>query len=137
MIFKDEHGEHDLAVKICHLVKSKEYAIEELENEHNVLMKLNEKSSKNFVDSIFKIFILFVITDIHEFLVDFVPNLRFYGSVDFKQYMAYDFIDGQVYNEFEEMPDDVIKACIQRVEQLHSLNLMHGDLRAPNFIVKT
>ena len=51
--------------------------------------------------------------------------------------MAYDFIDGQVYYDFEDMPDDVIKACIQRVEQLHSLNLMHGDLRAPNFIVKT
>lgn len=119
------------------MTKSKEYAIEELENEHKILIKLNEKSSKsNFVHSI-RIFILFLKTDFPEFLVDFVPNLRFYGSVDFKQYMAYDFIDGKVYNEFEDMPDDVIKACIQRVEQLHSLNLMHGDLRAPNFIVKT
>lgn len=46
-----------------------------------------------------------------------------------------DFIDGRTYNNFKEVSVEERKQCLQRVEQLHAIGLLHGDLRAPNFIM--
>ena len=50
--------------------------------------------------------------------------------------MATDFIDGKVYQEYAEMPIVIVRSLIDRVKQLHKCNVLHGDLRAPNFIVR-
>ena len=48
--------------------------------------------------------------------------------------MVIDYIDGKVYQEFDEMSSNEKECCIEVVEKIHSLNLLHDDVRAPNFI---
>ena len=47
-----------------------------------------------------------------------------------------EFIDGKCYDHFDEMPKEAKKACVYSIKQLHKLNIAHGDIRAPNFIIK-
>ena len=48
-----------------------------------------------------------------------------------------DFIDGNQIEEFDDksVTLEVKNQCLKRVEQPHSIRLLHGDLRAPNFIL--
>ena len=48
-----------------------------------------------------------------------------------------DFIEGQQIEDFNDksVTFEVKKQCLQRVEELHAIRLLHGDLRAPNFIL--
>ena len=48
-----------------------------------------------------------------------------------------DFIEGQRIEYFNDkgFTLEVKKQCLKRVEQLHAIRLLHGDLRAPNFII--
>lgn len=46
-----------------------------------------------------------------------------------------DFIEGRTYNDFNQVSDEEKQQCLKRVDQLHAIRLLHGDLRAPNFIM--
>lgn len=50
-------------------------------------------------------------------------------------HLVMDFIDGRTYNDFKKVSVEEKKQCLKRVEQLHSVRLLHGDLRASNFIM--
>ena len=47
-----------------------------------------------------------------------------------------DYIDGKCYDEFGDMSEKVKMACRKSIEQLHKLGIAHGDIRAPNFIIR-
>ena len=49
-------------------------------------------------------------------------------------HIVMDFIEGRKYGAFEQMSFEEKNQCLDRVEKLHSIRLLHGDLRAPNFI---
>ncbi len=65
-----------------------------------------------------------------------VPRVYFYDTVYTIQVLVTDFFEGIVYAEFEEMDSHVKLACIRCVKQLHDSYILHGDLRAPNFVVQ-
>ena len=48
-----------------------------------------------------------------------------------------DFIEGNRIEHFDDkgVTVEVKNQCLKRVEQLHAIRLLHGDLRAPNFII--
>ena len=50
-------------------------------------------------------------------------------------HIVMEFIDGRTYNDFKQVSLEERKQCLRRVEQLHDIGLLHGDLRAPNFIM--
>ena len=53
-----------------------------------------------------------------------------------QQLLVCDFINGEVYESFDEMDRTTKLVCLERVKQLHAWNILHGDLRAWNFIVQ-
>lgn len=65
-----------------------------------------------------------------------MPKIHYYGERNGIILMVTDFIEGKVYEEYNEMPSEVIHTLVNQVKQLHKLNILHGDLRAPNFIVR-
>lgn len=65
----------------------------------------------------------------------FFPRVYFYGPLYVTMHIVMDFIDGRTYNNFKEVSVEEKEQCLQRVEQLHAIKLLHGDLRAPNFIM--
>ena len=48
-----------------------------------------------------------------------------------------EFIDGHCYDDFDQMKPSEKEACLYSIKQLHALKIKHGDVRAPNFIIKT
>lgn len=46
-----------------------------------------------------------------------------------------DFIDGRKYDKFAQFSAEEKLKCLERVEQLHAIKLLHGDLCASNFII--
>ena len=65
----------------------------------------------------------------------FFPHVYFYGPAYVTMHIVMDFIDGRTYNDFNQVSVKEKEQCLQRVEQLHAIRLLHGDLRAPNFIM--
>lgn len=65
-----------------------------------------------------------------------MPSFHYYGSLLLQQLLVCDFIDGYVCESFNGMDQRTKNACLERVEQLHASNVLHGDLRAENFIVQ-
>lgn len=66
-----------------------------------------------------------------------MPSVHYFGSLLLQQLLVCDFIEGHVYDSFDEMDQRTKLACLARVKQLHASNVLHGDLRAPNFIVQS
>ena len=64
-----------------------------------------------------------------------MPVVKFYENIWLRQLLVCDFIDGRVFQEYTQMSQQVKKACFERVRQLHREKVLHGDLKAPNFIV--
>jgi len=52
-----------------------------------------------------------------------------------KQVLVIEYIKGEKFQEFSEMPEENKRKCLQCVQELHLKNIAHGDLRAPNFIL--
>ena len=46
------------------------------------------------------------------------------------------YINGECYDYFDEMPEKVKTACVESIRELHKLRILHGDIRAPNFIIE-
>lgn len=65
-----------------------------------------------------------------------MPSFRYYGAILLQQLLVCDFIVGHIYDSFDEMDQRTKIACLERVKQLHASNVLHGDLRAYNFIVQ-
>ena len=65
-----------------------------------------------------------------------MPSFRYYGKILLQQLLVCDFIAGHIYDSFDEMDQRTKVACLERVSQLHASNVLHGDLRAYNFIVQ-
>ena len=65
-----------------------------------------------------------------------MPSIHYYGNIWMQQLLVCDFIDGETYECFDEMDRTTKLACLERVKQLHASNILHGDLRAQNFVVQ-
>jgi tRNA A-37 threonylcarbamoyl transferase component Bud32 len=65
-----------------------------------------------------------------------VPSIHYYGNIWMQQLLVCDFIVGEFYESFDEMDRTTKLACLERVKQLHASNILHGDLRASNFVVQ-
>jgi tRNA A-37 threonylcarbamoyl transferase component Bud32 len=46
------------------------------------------------------------------------------------------YIRGKCYDEFGQMSETVKSACVASIRELHKLRILHGDIRAPNFIIQ-
>lgn len=67
--------------------------------------------------------------------MDCVPKLFFYGELLTRIFLVETYIPGKVYQSFALMPTDARDKCRDCVKTLHSKGILHGDLRAPNFII--
>ncbi len=47
-----------------------------------------------------------------------------------------DYIEGKVFQKFKHMSQSEKDACRECIVKLHESNILHGDIRAPNFIVQ-
>lgn len=65
-----------------------------------------------------------------------MPSIHYYGNIWLQQLLVCDFINGHVYESLDEMEHKTKLACLERVKQLHASNILHGDLRAANFVVQ-
>lgn len=65
-----------------------------------------------------------------------MPEFHFFLDEYERYYLITEFIEGTVYKHFGDMPSEVLAACRERVREMHSIGLLHGDLRGPNFIVR-
>lgn len=63
-----------------------------------------------------------------------MPSIHYYGNIWLQQLLVCDFINGEVYESFDEREQKTKLACFERVKQLHASNILHGDLRVPNFV---
>ena len=59
----------------------------------------------------------------------------FYGEILTRIFLVESYIPGKVYQSFALMPRDARDKCRDCVKTLHSKGILHGDLRAPNFII--
>lgn len=50
-------------------------------------------------------------------------------------HIVMDFVNGQTYKYFHQLSVEIKRQCLKRVEQLHAIRLLHGDLRIQNFII--
>jgi tRNA A-37 threonylcarbamoyl transferase component Bud32 len=66
----------------------------------------------------------------------FFPTKKYVGTIGIFLMIVIDYIDGKCYDEFGDMPDRVKMACRRSIEHLHKLGIAHGDIRAPNFIIR-
>ena len=64
------------------------------------------------------------------------PKSLFVGSVCIYWMVVTEFIVGTCYDDFNQMKESEKKACLYSLKQLHTLKIRHGDVRAPNFIIK-
>ncbi len=69
-------------------------------------------------------------------MFNFVPRVYFYGNV-LGPTLVTEYIEGKVYQSFKQMCQSKKNACLDCVSKLHKSNILHGDLRAPNFIVQS
>jgi tRNA A-37 threonylcarbamoyl transferase component Bud32 len=69
-------------------------------------------------------------------LQKFFPSKNYSGTIGIFLMIVIDYIDGKCYQEFSDMSDKVKMACRRSIEQLHKLGIVHGDIRAPNFIIR-
>lgn len=67
----------------------------------------------------------------------FFPGVYFYGPTFVTMHIVMDFIEGRRIDDFNDnsVTLEVKEQCVKRVEELHAIRLLHGDLRAPNFIL--
>ena len=59
------------------------------------------------------------------------------GQLFVTVHIVMDFIEGHRIDDFNDnsVTLEVKEQCLKRVEELHAIRLLHGDLRAPNFIL--
>jgi tRNA A-37 threonylcarbamoyl transferase component Bud32 len=50
--------------------------------------------------------------------------------------IASQFIHGEIYNRFVDMSLQELRACYDALQELHSYDVVHGDVRAPNFVIE-
>ena len=61
----------------------------------------------------------------------------FYGEILTRIFLVESYIPGKVYQSFSLMPKDARDKCRECVMTLHTRWILHGDLRAPNFVIMT
>ena len=67
-------------------------------------------------------------------MVDCVPKLFYYGEILTRIFLVESYIPGTVYTSFDLMTQ-YASQCLDCVEALHKKWILHGDLRARNFII--
>ena len=111
IVLKVALNNSEYALKLCDIFKTSQRMIDELKNERAVLKCLENK-------------------------VDCIPKVFFSGMLAIHQSILMSFIDGYVFDEFEEMSPNQQNACMQSLDDLHKkAHCLHGDIRAPNFIL--
>jgi hypothetical protein len=58
------------------------------------------------------------------------------GTIEIWKMVVSKYIRGKCYDEFDEMPEKVKTACVESIREPHKLRILHGDIRAPNFIIE-